>query len=149
MTSMHGEKNAAFVDTNVLVYALEINHSPKKQIAQRLINDLMERDEFRISTQVLLELFVTLTRKVSQPCSTAEALTVLDDFTAWPLMTVDYAAIRAAVELAERARLSFWDALVIVAAQRSSATVLYTEDLNHGQTILGISITNPFISLRP
>jgi len=57
---------------------------------------------------------------------------------------VDYAAIRAAAGLAGQAQLSFWDALVVVAAARAGAAVLYTEDLNHGQEILGVRISNPF-----
>jgi predicted nucleic acid-binding protein len=59
-------------------------------------------------------------------------------------MVVDYAAIRAAVELSDQAQLSFWDALVVVAAARTGAAVLYTEDLNDGQEILGVRISNPF-----
>jgi predicted nucleic acid-binding protein len=134
----------SFVDTNVLVYALDKSNSPKKRAAQRLINELMEEDRLRVSTQVLQELFVTLTRKVKQPCSSEEALAVLEDLTAWPLMAVDYAAIRAAVRLADEAKLSFWDALVVVAAARTGAAVLYTENLNDGQEILGVRISNPF-----
>ena len=134
----------SFVDTNVLVYALDKSNSPKKRVAQRLINELMEEDRLRVSTQVLQELFVPLTRKVKQPCSSEEALAVLEDLTAWPLMAVDYAAIRAAVRLADEAKLSFWDALVVVAAARTGAAVLYTEDLNDGQEILGVRISNPF-----
>jgi predicted nucleic acid-binding protein len=141
---MTAERAPCFVDTNVLVYAFDKSSSPKKRIAQRLMNRLMTEDTLRVSTQVLQELFVTLTRKVSQRCSSEEAQAVLEDLTAWPLMVVDYAAIRAAVELADRARLSFWDALVIVAAARAGAAVLYTEDLNDGQEILGVRISNPF-----
>ena len=81
---------------------------------------------------MLQELFVTLTRKVSQCCSSEEALAVLEDLTAWLLMVVDYAAIRSAVRLADQAKLSFWDALVVVAAARTGAAVLYTGDLNDG-----------------
>ena len=143
---MTGERAPAFVDTNVLVYAFGRSGSPKKRTAQRLMNELMEEDRLRLSTQVLQELFVTLTRKVSQPCSSAEALAVLEDLTAWPLMVVDYAAIRAAVGLADQAKLSFWDALVVVAAVRTGAAVLYTEDLNDGQEILGVRISNPFVA---
>jgi len=142
--SMTGERALGFVDTNVLVYAFDKTSSPKKLAAQRLINELMEKDLLRVSTQVLQELFVTLTRKVSQPCSIEEALAVLEDLAAWPLMVVDYPAIRAAVELADRAKFSFWDALIVVAAARTGATVLYTEDLNDGQEILGLRISNPF-----
>jgi predicted nucleic acid-binding protein len=141
---MSGERALSFVDTNVLVYAFDKGNSPKKRVAQRLMNELMEEDRLRVSTQVLQELFVTLTRKVRQRCSSAEALGVLEDLTAWPLMVVDYAAIRAAVGLADQAKLSFWDALVVVAAARTGATVLYTEDMNHGQDVLGVRISNPF-----
>lgn len=136
----------SFVDTNVLVYAFEQTDSPKKRIAQRLINELMDEDQLRVSTQVLQELFVTLTRKVSRPCSSEEALAVLEDLAAWPLMMVDYyAGIRSAVRLADQARLSVGGALVVVAAARAGAAVLYTEDLNDGQEILGVRITNPFL----
>ena len=69
---------------------------------------------------------------------------MLEDLTAWPLVVIDYTAIRSAAELADRARISFWDALVVVAAAQSGASVLYTEDLNHGQEILGVRIKNPF-----
>jgi predicted nucleic acid-binding protein len=61
-----------------------------------------------------------------------------------PLLLVDYSVIRAAVVLAGEARISFWDALIVVAASRSGAAVLYTEDLNDGQEILGVRISNPF-----
>jgi predicted nucleic acid-binding protein len=141
---MHAEKALSFVDTNVLVYAFDEGKSSKKRVAQRLMNELMEEDRLRVSTQVLQELFVTLTRKVSRRCSSEEALAVLEDLSAWPLMVVDYAAIRAAAGLAEQAELSFWDALVIVAAARTGAAVLYTEDLNDRQEILGVRISNPF-----
>jgi predicted nucleic acid-binding protein len=141
---MTGERALGFVDTNVLVYAFDKGNSPKKPVAQRLMNELMEEDRLRVSTQILQELFVTLTRKVSRPCSSAEALVVLEDLTAWPLMVVDYAAIRAAVGLADQAKLSFWDALIVVAAARAGATVLYTEDMNDGQEVLGVRISNPF-----
>jgi len=142
---MAGEGNLSFVDTNVLVYALDQSNSPKKVVAQRLLSNLMGEDRLRVSTQVLQELFVTLTRKVSRPCSSEEALAVLEDLAAWPLTVVDYAAIRAAGRLADQARLSFWDALVVVAAARAGASMLYTEDLNDGQEILGVRICNPFL----
>jgi predicted nucleic acid-binding protein len=92
----------------------------------------------------LQELFVTLTRKVSERCSIEEALAVLEDLTAWPVVVIDYPAIRAAAGLVGQAQLSFWGALVVVAAARSGAALLYTEDLNDGQEILGVRISNPF-----
>ncbi|MGA2593472.1 MAG: PIN domain nuclease [Bryobacteraceae bacterium] len=123
------------------MYAFDKSDSPKKRVAQRLMNELMDEDR---RTQVLQELFVTLTRKVDQRCSSQEALEVLEDLTAWPLMVVDYGAIRAAVGLADQATLSFSNALVVVAAARTGVAVLYTEDLNDWQEILGVRVTNPF-----
>jgi predicted nucleic acid-binding protein len=141
---MNDEREPGFVDTNVLVYAFDKSTSPKKHVARRLLTELMDQDRLRVSTQVLQELFVMLTRKVARPCTSDEALAVLEDLAAWPLMAVDYAAIRAAVGLADQAKVSFWDALVVVAAARTGAAVLYTEDLNHGQEILGVRVSNPF-----
>lgn len=139
-------KELAFVDTNVLVYAFDKNPSPtpKKQIALRLVKELMEQDRLRVSTQILQELFVTLTRKVAHRSSTEEALAALKDLTAWPLQLVDYSVIHAAAELSAQDKISFWDALIVVAAARSGAKVLYTEDLNDGQEIFGVRIRNPF-----
>jgi|ERR1035438_3275709 predicted nucleic acid-binding protein len=134
-----------FVDTNVLVYAFQKKPEPQTPIAQRLIADLMEQDLLRISTQVLQELFATLTKKVIPRCSTEEALAVLETLTAWPQQLVDYAVIRDAAGLSAQDRISFWDALIVVAAARSGAKVLYTEDLNDGQEIFGVRIKNPFV----
>jgi predicted nucleic acid-binding protein len=65
---MNAKADLAFVDTNVLVYAFEKTDSPKKRVAQRLMTELIDEDRLRVSTQVLQELFVTLTRKVSRRC---------------------------------------------------------------------------------
>jgi predicted nucleic acid-binding protein len=141
---MSADSDPAFVDASVLVYAFDKSSSDKKRIAQKLISRLMEQDSLRVSTQVLQELFVTLTRKVSRPCSRAEALAILDDLTAWPVTAVDYPVIRAAADLAEQVKLSFWDALAVTTAARAGAAVLHTEDLNDGQEILGVRVSNPF-----
>lgn len=141
---MIAESQLSFIDTNVLVYGFEKSRSPKKRAAQQLLDELMEADLLRVSTQVLQELFVVLTRKVKERCSSAEALAVLEDLAAWPVVEIDYVAIRAAVGVADQAQLSFWDALLVVAAARIGAKVLYTEDMNDGQEILGVRICNPF-----
>ena len=141
---MNADRPVAFVDTNVLVYAFEKTNSERKQIAGRLLDELAAESRLRLSTQVLQELFVTLTRKVRRPCSYAEALSVIEILAGWPVTVVDVPAIRAAVELSGTARISFWDALIVVAATRSGAQLLYAEDLNHGQDILGVKIVNPF-----
>ena len=141
---MSAEQALCFVDTNVLVYAFEKGVSPKKQTAQRLVTELMDTDRLRLSTQVLQELFVVLTRKAASRCTGDEALAVLEDLAAWPVTLVDFPVIRDAAGLSGQATLSFWDSLVLVSAAKSGASILYTEDLNNGQEILGVRVTNPF-----
>jgi len=141
---MNVDRPLTFVDTNVLVYAFDKGHSPKNRTAKQLMKTLMDEDRLRVSTQVLQELFVTLTRKVKQRCSSKEALLVLQDLAVWPVEVVDYSAIRSAIGLADDARISFWDALIVVAAARAGAQILCTEDLNDGQEIFGVRISNPF-----
>jgi predicted nucleic acid-binding protein len=135
---------ASFVDTNVLVYALAADDVSRSRVAQTLLRELMQAQVFHTSTQVLGELYVTLTRKVRTPLAPDEALRYLDRLAEWPVIAPDHGAVREAAQLSARAGLSYWDALVIVAAARSGASRLYTEDLQHGQTILGIEVVNPF-----
>jgi predicted nucleic acid-binding protein len=135
---------ACFVDTNVLVYALAADDEKRSTLAQQLVRDLMTSELLRTSTQVLQELFVTLTRKVRTPIAPAQALRYLDQVAAWPVVVTDYRAVRDAIELSTSASLSFWDSLIVVAAVRAGARYLYTEDLQDGQTILGVEIVNPF-----
>jgi predicted nucleic acid-binding protein len=141
---MNADAPLAFVDTNVLVYALAADDARRSPRAQALLRELMSAEVFRTSTQVLQELFVTLTRKIKTPLSPPQALHYLDQIAAWPITVLDYRTMRDAIELSVTATLSFWDALVVVAAARSGAKRLYTEDLQDGRTILGVEIVNPF-----
>jgi len=134
----------SFVDTNVLVYALAADDPQRSHVAQQLVRELMESNVFRTSTQVLQELFVTLTRKIRTPMKALEALRYLDQLAEWPVAVLEYRAVRDAIHLAERAKISFWDALIVIAAARSGAMRLYTEDLHDGQTLLGVTVMNPF-----
>jgi predicted nucleic acid-binding protein len=134
----------SFVDTNILVYALAADDTRRSPIAQELLRALMIGQVLQTSTQVLQELFVTLTRKVRTPMTAAQALRYLDQIAAWPVVVLDYRGVREAIELSASASLSLWDSLVIVAAAKSGAKRLYTEDLQHGQTILGVEVVNPF-----
>jgi predicted nucleic acid-binding protein len=135
---------AAFVDTNIFVYALAADDERRSPVAQKLVRELMVAQALRTSTQVLQELFVTLTRKIRTRLTAEQALRYLDQIAVWPVVVTDYGAVRDAIELSAGASLSFWDALVVVAAARAGAKLLYTEDLQDGQSILGIEVVNPF-----
>lgn len=133
-----------FVDTNIFVYASANDDTVRAPVAQHLLDQLMATQALVTSTQVLQELFVTLTRKGDRRLRTEEAVRILDRIAKFSVFTVGYAAVRVAAELCGRDAFSFWDALVLVAAARSGATRLYTEDLQHGRTVLGVEIVNPF-----
>lgn len=133
-----------FVDTNVLVYAFDRADPVRRAAAAELVERLAGTNRLRISTQILQEFFVTVTRKIASPVPVGQALDLLDDFHAWPLFLVDYEATREAGELCGQLPLSFWDALVVVSAVRSGADTLYSEDLSHNQIVHGVQVVNPF-----
>ena len=132
-----------FVDTNILVYAFDRSDEARQQLAQQAIAELLLRDRIRLSTQVLQEFFVTMTRKVREPWSPDEALSVVDGLSAWPVTLIDVPLIRESALLSKEALLSFWDALIVTAAVRSETPVLYSEDLSDGQRIRGVLVVNP------
>ncbi len=141
-----GSQGVVFVDTNILVYAFDDSDEERQRRAEAIFSELAESDRIRLSTQVLQEFYVTMTRKVNNRRSPDQALAIMDDLAVWPVVTSDFSAIREAVLLSKDVQISFWDALILIAAVHSGAENLYTEDLNHGQIIAGIKIINPFCS---
>src|ERR1700720_1524315 len=114
----------SFVDTNILVYAFANDDTARAPTAQHLLDQLIDARTLVTSTQVLQELFVTLTRKGSRRLRTEEALRILDRIATLTMFTIGYPAIREAAELSAGDAFSFWDALILVAAARSGATRL-------------------------
>lgn len=131
-----------FLDTNILVYAASSSggEAPKRARAIKLIQET----DFGLSAQVLQEFYVTITRKFEKPLSPQAATALMEAYRVFPTVPTDYALIVAAVELSLRHRVSYWDAAVIAAAEALGATVLYTEDLNHGQLYGTVRAVNPF-----
>ena len=135
----------AFVDTNVLVYAYDRAAGSKQVRARELLEDLWTAGRGVLSTQVLQEFYVNVRRKTRPPVSPEDARALVADYLAWDPIVNDGAAVLEAVDAAHRHQLSFWDALVVVAAVKSGASVLYSEDLNHGQTFGSVQVLNPFL----
>lgn len=136
-----------FVDTNVLVYLFDADAPAKRERARELLASDGVEGRLVISTQVLQELFVTLTRKLAVPLAPDRALTVLDSLDELPVTTIDRPLVRAAAELSIRHRISLWDALIVEAARAGGCLVLLTEDLQHGWEVAGIRVENPFRDL--
>ena len=134
----------AFFDTNILVYEFD-NSSPEKQkISLELLDNWRPSGLFVISTQVLQEFFVVLTKKFRPSFPVKKAQQLIKMYSQYNVYTNTAYTILRAIELAEHNMLSFWDGLIVAAAIESNCKILFTEDMNHGQQIEQIKIINPF-----
>jgi predicted nucleic acid-binding protein len=135
-----------FVDTNVLLYAHDQQEGRKREIAKPIVADLVRTGRGALSTQILQELYVNVTRKARLP--PAEARELVRDYATWHVESIDVSRILHAADLSERHTISFRDGLIIAAAAAAGAEKILTEDLQHGQTIDGVRIENPFAAAR-
>jgi predicted nucleic acid-binding protein len=133
-----------FVDTNVLVYAYDLDAGKKYQRAIQLIEELWKSKSGCLSMQVLQEFYVNITRKAKQPLPIAQAKRVIQHLSAWRIFSPQVSDLLAAIDLHERYQISFWDALVIRSAQQTGCKVLWSEDLSSGQDYDGVKVVNPF-----
>ena len=133
-----------FVDTNILMYAHDTATGAKHERARALVEKLWQDRSGVLSTQVLQELCVNLRRKALRPLSHRATRDLVTDYLTWPVVVNNGGSVLEALDLEERYQISFWDALVIQAAQVSGATVLYSEDLSDGQIYGSVRVVNPF-----
>lgn len=138
-----------FVDTNIMVYAYDLDAGSKRDVSSKIIKDLWLNQNGVISTQVLQEFYVNVTQKISDPLSGADVRTIITDYLQWQIQLNGPETIFSASEIQERYKLSFWDALIIASAIQAGAVKILTEDLNHGQIIEGVLIENPLLSSEP
>ena len=133
----------SFFDTNVLAYTDDHDSPTKQSRALALFEEARRTGTGVVSTQVMQEYFVTVTRKLGIPVDVARRKVEL--FARLGLVVIDLADVLAAIDLHRLHQIAFWDALVVRAAQRANCSVLYTEDMQHGRRIDGLSILNPFL----
>jgi predicted nucleic acid-binding protein len=134
-----------FVDTNILVYAHDRSAGVKHQRAQRLLEQLWDSGQGVLSTQVLQELCINLRRKISHPLPVDEVRLLIRDYATWEVVSNTAESILQALDIELRYKTSFWDALILQAAESSGATILYTEDLATGQHYRSVQVVNPLI----
>jgi predicted nucleic acid-binding protein len=134
-----------FIDTNILIYAYDATAGQKHTAAANLLIDLWRSRLGLVSTQVLQEFFVNVVRKIPKPIDNRIAQEIVKDLLKWQVVVVTGDSILDAIDLSSRYRYSFWDAMIIESAIRGNARILMTEDLQNGQEIGGVTITNPFI----
>ncbi len=141
---MNAEPQREFVDANVLVYAFDASAGRKQPAAQQLLERLWESGTGCLSIQVLQEFFVTVTMKVAKPLPVDDAKARIHEFAAWRVFAPSAEDVLAALDLHARAKIGFWDAMIVLAAAESGCDVLWTEDLTAGQMLRGVRIRNPF-----
>jgi len=135
-----------FVDTNILMYAHDAAAGEKHEKAKALVEELWETRAGVVSTQVLQELAVNLRKKARKPLDARATRDVVFDYLAWQVVVNGGDSILEALDIEARFHISFWDALVIQAAQAGGTEVLYSEDLSDGQRYGTVTIENPFRS---
>jgi len=130
-----------FLDSNILVYAQDAGSPDKQRKSREVIAALVESGDGVISTQVVQEFYVTATRKIGVPPLVAKG--VLKTFAVFEIVQVSPLLIQEAVDCSILNQLSFWDSLILAAAASAGCSTIYSEDLNPGQSILGVKVQNP------
>ena len=133
-----------FFDTNVLVYLFDVDSPAKRKQARALFQKHAETGDILLSTQVLQEFYVAVTRKLARPLNAAAAAEAVKSFAELPLVQIDSELVLSAIHRSRNSQLSFWDALIVQAAIEGHASTLYSEDLQHGQVFDGLRAINPF-----
>ena len=134
-----------FLDTNVLAYACDMDQPVKQKVARALLRQEAGDLSPCISTQVVQEFYVTAIRKLN--IAALKAKDIIHSFGNMRMVTIDMTDINRAIDGNILWQVSFWDALIIVAAQKARCEILYTEDLNDGQSFDGLTVCNPFKGL--
>ena len=136
-------KTDCFLDTNVLLYlALGREDDPAKY-KRSLV--LLQESNFGLSVQVLQEFYVNAVRKSRRSLSSVRALEWIEEFEQFPCVEITPGLIKLAIEISERYRINYWDGAIIAAADLLEASILYTEDLNHGQVYGSVRAVNPYV----
>ena len=133
-----------FVDTNILMYAHDAAGGMKHHRAKSLLEELWRSESGVISTQVLQELCVNLGRRTARKPDWKITRDIVKDYLSWEVVVNTGESVLEALDIQQRHGISFWDALVLQAAESSGAEVLYSEDLSNGQSYGSVRVVNPF-----
>ncbi len=132
-----------FVDTNVLIYAIDLADPRKQRVARSWLDELWNSKRGRISFQVLQEFYAKVSQKGLSTIDAARA--EVRDLLAWRPVAVDADLLERSWKIQERYQLSFWDALIVAAAKTTTSRYLLTEELQAGQEMDGVMVVNPFL----
>lgn len=135
-------KERSFIDTNILIYTDDADSPEKQSIAIKLLESGWQNGNAVLSTQVLQEYFSASTRKLG--VSAEHAQRKIELLSHLEIASIEHQDIVRAIELHRLHSFSFWDSLIVRMAQKTGCTVLYSEDMQNGQKLNGLTIVNPF-----
>ena len=135
----------AFFDTNVLVYMHDPRAAYKRDVALHLFRRHLYAETLVISTQVLQEFYVTVSRKIEN-IKSGQARAITAEYARLNVLTISPQHMLQAIDLRSRHQLSFWDGLILVGAKAAGASLLLSEDLAHGRVYDGVRVENPFVT---
>lgn len=130
-----------FIDTNILVYSIDQRNEDKKQKARRTLKKIIESHQPVISTQVIKEFYVVSTNKLKADPIVVK--NIIHNFHNMEIVNNDLELIEQAIDISVISQLSFWDALIIAAAEKANCEFVFSEDLSSGQTYRGVMVINP------
>lgn len=133
-----------FVDTNILLYSRDASEPRKQAIAAERLAELWETRAGRISVQVLNEYFVNVTRKLKPGLSPEEAWDDVEALFAWNPLAIDMSILTRAFAVQRRYLISWWDSMIVAAAESTGCTHILSEDLSDDTSYFGITVENPF-----
>jgi predicted nucleic acid-binding protein len=137
-----------FVDTNVWVYTVDDGEPAKQARARTVVAPAPDKDVV-VSAQVLGEFYTTVRRKLAVTLPESDAVALVDRMRRLPVMPIDGDLVSRAISAAAEWQISYWDALIIAAAEASGCDTLLSEDLSHGRTYGSVRIENPFAPAEP
>jgi predicted nucleic acid-binding protein len=131
-----------FIDTNLIVYTLDKSNANKQERARTVIREIVDVHLPVISTQVIKEIYVVAINKMKADPIIVK--NIIHNFRNMEIVTNDIELIEQAIDISVISQVSFWDSLIIAAAEKAKCEYIFSEDLNPGQTYRGILVVNPF-----
>ena len=142
-TQIITEEGKVFFDSNILIYFVDERDSRKQEIAKNIISDAVQNKNGMISTQILQEFYNVITKKMNCPKDKAKELVKMFS-ELFPVTQVTVPLILKAIDISIKDGFSFWDSLILSAANDTGCILVYSEDMNNGQIICGTKVLNPF-----
>ncbi len=131
-----------FIDTNLIVYTLDKSNVDKQERARNIIRKIVDVHQPVISTQVIKEFYVVAINKMKADPIIVK--NIIHNFRNMEIVTNDLELIEQAIDISVISQISFWDSLIIAAAEKANCEYIFSEDLNPGQTYRGVLVVNPF-----